>query len=336
MTGGRVVARGLALSAILAPIVLAVTAQTAFAQGLNLGGGANKQPVEILADQGIEWDREAQRYVARGNASARQEDTTIYGDVLTAYYRGQTEGGTSIFRYEAQGRVRIVSPTQTAVGDKGVYDIDSGVVVLTGQHLKLTTPNEVVTARDSLEYWDVKRVAVARGDAVAVSADRRMTGDILTSYFVDTRTNPPPPGASGARKPGTKAQPAKASATGGNDRLQRIEGFGNVHVSTPTEIVRGDRGVYNADTGIAMLSDHVRITRDQNQLDGDFAEVNLNTGISRLLTRNDGTGKAQVRGLLVPQSSDVQKSGDPQKSDNPKSPQDTNTPTAPPTNKATP
>ena len=93
-----------------------------------------------------------------------------------------------------------------------------------------------------------------------------------------------------------------------HNRLQRVEGFGNVHVSTPTEIVRGDRGVYNADTGIAMLSENVRITRDQNQLDGDFAEVNLNTGISRLLTRADGNGKAQVRGMFMPKS-DVQAPG---------------------------
>src|SRR5262249_38416867 len=117
----------------------------AAAQGLSLG--SDKQPVEILADQGIEWYRETQRYIARGNASARQADTTVYGDVLTAYYRPNQDGGTTIFRYEADGHVKIVTPTQTAVGDKGVYDVDTGVLVLTGQGLKLTTPDQVVTAR---------------------------------------------------------------------------------------------------------------------------------------------------------------------------------------------
>ncbi len=305
--------RLLVLATLLASAGSAAPRHPAEAQALNLGGG--KQPVEILADQGIEWYREEQRYVARGNASAKQGATTVYGNVLTAYYRPNAEGGTSIFRYESQGNVRIVTPTQTAVGDKGVYDVDTGVLVLTGNGLKLTTPNEVVTARDSLEYWEGRQIAVARGDAVVVTTDRRMAGDILTAYFVDNKTNPPPPSANrnpgghgataGRAQPGRNVTPASTGAKEDGNRLQRIEGFGNVLVSTATDIVRADRGVYNADTGIALMSEHVRITRGQNQLDGDFSEVNLNTGLSRLLTRADADGKpGQVRGMFVPQQAD--------------------------------
>jgi lipopolysaccharide export system protein LptA len=334
-------------------LAVAAPAGTAWAQAIALGH--SNQPIEILADQNIEWQREQQCYIARGNASARQGDTTVYADVLTAFYRPQPKpagqapaagnaakplpaaasaasgpstpgpgsadeggmGSTQIYRYVAEGHVRIVTPTDTATGDKGIYDIDTGVLVLTGHGLKLTTPNEVITARDSLEYWADKQMAVARGDAVVVTQDRRMTGDILTSYFVNNRDDPPPPTARNV-KTGAATQTAKAQSgtqagkpgsTGtaaagngqGNDRLQRVEGFGHVHVSTPTEIVTADRGVYNADTGIAMMSDNVRITRGDNQLNGDFAEVNLNTGISRLLTRHDGNATAQVRGLFIPQ-----------------------------------
>ncbi len=94
--------------------------------------------------------------------------------------------------------------------------------------------------------------------------------------------------------------PAAANAPG-SQRMQRIEGFGNVHVSTATDIVRADRGVYNADTSVAMMSGNVRITRGQNQLNGDFAEVNLNTGVSRLLTSSEPSGDKRVRGLFTPQ-----------------------------------
>ena len=308
MSAGPCLLRGLAVAAGLA---VASPWTTAVAQIANIGGG--KQPVEILADDGIEWSRESQRYIARGNASATQGDTAVHGDVLTAYYRSHADGGTEIFRYEVQGHVKITTPTQTAIGDNGIYDIDTGVVVLTGKGLKLTTPNEVVTARDSLEYWDGKRIAVARGDAVVVTQERRMTGDVLTAHFVDNAESPappPPPRPGAALKGGLPAprQQLAAATPGGakggaqsGTRLQRIEGFGNVHVSTATDIVRADRGVYNADTGIAMMSTNVRITRGQNQLDGDFAEVNLNTGISRLLTRGDTSGNSRVRALLVPE-----------------------------------
>ncbi len=286
-------------------------ARPANAQAPNVTPGGSGQPVEILADDGIEWHRETQRYVARGNASATQGDTSVKGDVLIAYYRTQPGGGTEIFRYEVQGQARISNPTQTAVGDKAVYDIDTGVMVMTGRALKITTPTDTITARDSLEYWEKKRIAVARGNAVAVSEDRRMTGDVLTAHFVEGRVAPATaaPARGNARnqtqaRGRTQPAPAPVPAAAGGQRLQRIETFGNVHVSTATDIVRADRGVYNADTSVAMMSGNVRITRGQNQLNGDFAEVNLNTGVSRLLTRADSSGDKRVRGLFVPQKTE--------------------------------
>ncbi len=287
----------LALAALAATVSL-----PAHGQNMNLGGGG--QPIEILANDGIEWHRETQRYIARGNASARQGENVVAGDVLTAYYRSQPDGGTEIFRYEVTGHVKITTPSQSAAGDKGVYDTDTGVVVLTGQNLKFTTPTETITARDSLEYWEKKQIAVARGNAVAVSNDRRITGDVLTAHFVEAKAVPAPARPSRPTAQNGRATPVAARSDGGM-RLQRLEGFGNVHVSTATDIVRADRGVYNADTNIAMMSNNVRITRGQNQLDGDFAEVNLTTGISRLLTRADGKDQ-RVRALFVPEKNNSQ------------------------------
>ncbi len=274
----------------------------AFGQPLGLGGG--DQPIEIEARDGIEWDRRAQRYIARGDARARQGDTTVDADTLTAFYRQSANGKpgatsqTEIYRYQADGNVRIATPTHRAVGDRAIYDVDTGVMVLTGSALRLTTPTEVVTARDALEYWEQRQVAVARGDALVVTQDgRRLRGDLLTAYFVPQ----PRDSASEASPAPQTSRPGTGSGeAGGQSRLQRIEAFGNVHISTETEIAVGDRGIYNADTGIAVLAGNVRITRGQNQLNGDYAEVNMNTGVSRLLSRPDSDNR--VRGLFVPES----------------------------------
>ena len=53
----------------------------------------------------------------------------------------------------------------------------------------MTTPTDIVTARDSLEWYDQKQVAVARGDAVAVRNGRTIKGDVLTAYMVKTATS---------------------------------------------------------------------------------------------------------------------------------------------------
>ena len=92
----------------------------------------------------------AKAYVARGNAVAKRGDVTITGDTLVAYYRDIPAGGTEIFRLAADGKVHISSPTQNVYGDRAVYDVDKLVAVVTGSNLKLITPTDVVTARDSL------------------------------------------------------------------------------------------------------------------------------------------------------------------------------------------
>jgi lipopolysaccharide export system protein LptA len=279
----------------LALLALSVVPE-ARAQAINLGSTGSGEPIEIVARNGIEWNREKQQYIARGDARATQSGTTVEADVLTAYYRQGASSRTEIYRYQAEGNVRIYTPTHRAVGDRAVFDVDTGVLVMTGKNLKLTTPGEVVTARDALEYWDRRQIAVARGDALVLTQDgRRMKGDLLTAHFVDNSAKP--------RSAEARNAPMPAAGGSGSQRLEKVEAFGDVHVSTDTEIAVGDRGVYNAETGIAVLAGNVRITRGKNMLNGDYAEVNTNTGISRLLSDS-----RQVRGLFVPES---QKDGGP-------------------------
>src|SRR5262249_39691468 len=98
----------------------------------------------------------------------------------------------------------------------------------------------------------------------------------------------------------------------GKQSLKRVEALGNVVITTPTEVARGNRGDYDADTQVATLTGNVRLTRGDNQLNGDRAEVNMKTGISTLLAgdgrpaagqTNPAEGK-RVRVLLMPGQAD--------------------------------
>jgi lipopolysaccharide export system protein LptA len=87
------------LAAALALLALS-QAPGAHAQAINLGGGGSGgQPIEIIARDGIEWNREKQQYIARGDARASQNGTTVEADVLTAYYREGASSRTEIYRY---------------------------------------------------------------------------------------------------------------------------------------------------------------------------------------------------------------------------------------------
>lgn len=251
---------------------------SADAQSLNFGGGG-ETPVEVFADNGIEWQQEELVFVARGNARAVRGPVTVFADELRAYYRERAAGKTDIWRLDAIGRVRIKSPDGTAYGEQGVYNVDDGILVLTGgKQVKLVTPTDLITADRQLEYWEKRQMAVARGNAMAKRADKKLHARVLAAYFKRGKS--------------------------GENQLHRVEAFDDVKVVTPQDTALARRGVYNVNSGIATLSGDVKILRAGNTLNGCSAQVNLNTGISRLqsckMDANGGTNR--VRGVLRPRT----------------------------------
>ena len=296
---------------IAAGLLLALGGQ-ALAQGIDLSQGG---PIDVTAQSGIEWLQNQHEVIATGDARAVRQNVTVTADRLIAFYRpkagatpvaattpstpGLTEdqdsGGNEVYRLEAEGNVKIFTPTDNAQADRAVYDVDQAVLVLTGHDLKLTTPNDVLTAKDDVEYWSQKHMAVARGDAVVVTRDaRRIQADTLVAY-----TKPAPqqaPGQPQAKPVSTGNAATDEDTLGASGQLEKVEAFGHVLLRTPTDLVTGDRGIYVPETGMAVLVGNVRINRGQNQLAGAQAEVNMKTGIARLVSGSAN----RVEGLIVP------------------------------------
>jgi lipopolysaccharide export system protein LptA len=339
-----------------------------------LGTADNTQPVNIQADNGIEWQQNQQIYIAHGNAVATRGPASIKADTLIAHYReakpgdANAQGNTEIYRVEAQGNVLITRDNRTVVGDRADYDIDRGIGIGTGHALKMTTAQDVVTARDALEWYDQKQIAVARGDAVAVHNGRTIKADVLTAYMVKDAQAHPTPGVPGqtappkpapapakpvatvtASAPGNPAiKPAAASAPGtpagaGNtpaqneaSKIDRVDAQGHVVVIGAADIGRGDYGVYNAGTGICTLLGNVVITRGKDVITGQYAVMDMNRNISRILPASTlpGSTRERVQGVFVKQ--DLQSgSGEPAKNAAAKSPANpSSTPATPPAAKS--
>lgn len=100
-----------------------------FAQDVKVSDDA---PIEISADNTLEWHRDNQSYIAKGNAVAIQGDKIIKADTLTAHYAPSKTGDTEITKMVAVGHVEIKTSTDTAFGDHGEYDVLTEIVTLTG------------------------------------------------------------------------------------------------------------------------------------------------------------------------------------------------------------
>jgi lipopolysaccharide export system protein LptA len=296
-------------------LALSLLAGAAWAQAVDLNQGG---PIEVTARDGIEWRQNDQLVIARGAARAVRGGVTIDSDLLLARYRprggapaetrppSEGPGGASeIWRLEAEGSVVITTATDRAEGDRAIYDMDQAVMVLRGNNLRLTSPDNVLTARDSVEYWPQKRMAVARGDAVVVTKDdKRVRADVLVAYFKEAPTE-----ATGAPRP-QATRPTAEAAPSSSSNLEKVEAYGRVEIRTPEEVVRGDTGVYTPPNGLARLRGNVTIVRGDNTLTGCEAIVNMQTGISRLVACPGGP----VRGIIVPgQNQNLPAPGAPQR-----------------------
>lgn len=288
-----------------------------------LGATDNGTPINIQADSGIEWQQNQQLYIARGNAVATRGPANIKADTLIAHYRkpngpttANTENNSEIYRIEADGNVVVTRDNRTVVGDHADYDMDQGIGIVTGKALKMTTATDVVTAKNTLEWYDQKQIAVARGDAVAVrQGGRTIKADVLTSYMVKVppqqqagaasaqpaKPGTPPAKTAAAAPAGGAAQPA--SGTADESKINRIDAQGHVVVVNGPDIGRGDYGVYNAATDICTLLGNVTVTRGADVVTGQYAVMDMKTNISRIMPASTlpGSTRQRVQGLFVKQ-----------------------------------
>lgn len=293
-----------------------------YAQNIDLSHGGQ---ITVTALGGFDWDQNLKTVTAYDNAKAVRNNVTVTADRLVAHYRKKTntgaassqpgatdtnatgqvpapngdknkEGGqddtgaNEIYRLYAYGHVHIYTDTDQAWGDKAVYDMDQAILVLTGKKMKLTTPQNIMTARDAMEYHSNTRMSVGRGDATAtnIKDGNQIKADVLVGYSSPSNSNQP----NNAQNPKNNNSDSATQSS----KLDKVNAFGNVVVRTQNETIRGDRGVYVPSTGISRIVGNVHITRGQNQLHGYAAIINMHTGIAHM-TEMPGR---RVQGLVVP------------------------------------
>lgn len=245
-------------------------------QGLGLMLPNQKSPIELSADNGMEWRREENLYILRGNALAQSGDLSVRADELRGYYRNTAQNQMELFKLEAIGQVTLQSGGQTARADQAFYDLDQQVFVLLGQTITLTTPTANLQAKDRIEYWQGKNLAVARVGAVATQGENRLRANNLVAHFAPGKANNRP-------------------------ELRRIEAEGSVKIQSKDNLAQSQKASYELATGQITMTGDVQLSQGGNQLTGAAAELNTQTGVSRILGSKDNSqGRQRVRALIIP------------------------------------
>jgi lipopolysaccharide export system protein LptA len=141
-----------------------------------LKGHNSNAPVDVTADR-IEVQDRADRAMFAGNVHVKQDELTLdTARLIVAYSGGQGAGqGVQIRRLDAAGGVIVRSPSETAKGDFGIYDLDRKLITLIGNVQLLRDQNQVSGARLVIDL-DSGRAVIDGGPPGVNQTGGRATG----------------------------------------------------------------------------------------------------------------------------------------------------------------
>ena len=221
-----------------------------------------KLPIEIDSQQGIICKEKGRICTARGDVLVTHGQTKMHSDSLTAIFTLNNKGvPADLQRLEAQGNIRFATQDNTKKGTAGraVYEVTTGHALFTDGLLALDLDGLQITADRSLEYFEKDGRAVATGRARAQKGDKVISAEVLTGFF-------------------------KKVGNGEKLALEKITAQGNVVITTPKNAAQSHSALYTIHDDTIRLKDQVRLIRQEGQVEGACAEINLKTDIAKVLS----------------------------------------------------
>lgn len=129
-------------------------------------------PIDVAADR-IEVQDRSDRAVFAGNVKVRQAQLTLDTARLTVAYT--SGGGIQIRRLDASGGVTVRSPSETARGDFGIYDLDRKLITLIGA-VQLSRGGSRINGQRLTIDLNSGRAVVDGGPAGVGQSGGRVTG----------------------------------------------------------------------------------------------------------------------------------------------------------------
>ena len=137
-----------------------------------LRGHNSDAPVDVSADR-IEVQDRSDRAIFAGNVNVRQAQLTLETERLTVAY--SSAGGVQIRRLDASGGVVVRSPSETARGNFGIYDLDRRLITLVGD-VVLTREGSRINGSRLVIDLDSGRAVIDGGPAGVNQSGGRVTG----------------------------------------------------------------------------------------------------------------------------------------------------------------
>jgi lipopolysaccharide export system protein LptA len=139
---------------------------------------------------------------------------------------------------------------------------------------------------DRLDVFDKESRAVFAGNVVAVQGDTTMKCTTLTVFYEQSRQG--------------AARPAAATAGGSDNAIKKIDCKGPVTIVSKTQVATGDNATFDRVANRVYLLGNVALTDGPNVTRGERIVYDLNSGVANVETAPGG----RVKALFVPGGAD--------------------------------
>jgi len=235
-------------------------------------------PIQIDASNGIECDQDKQKCTAKGNIKVTQGDARMTCDQLIAYFKKDTKNQQNIDRIEAMGNVHAWSTKEDRhiYSDYGHYDVNQQFLTLKGTKIRIEADQARLVTSGKATFDQKSMIAHTTARSFMSREDRTLQADTLEAHFMEGKQ--------------------------GEVVLSHITGYGNVVVSSPQDIIEGDKGHYDAKTEVAKMDGNIIVTRADTRITGNSGEVNMRTGQSKILsTQSKSKDRRSQVSILIKQ-----------------------------------
>ena len=200
---------------------------------------------------------------------------SVESDRIEAFYNEKDDSAMDIRLVKAHKKV-IIKDKKLRIdgGNLAEYNLLKDHFSIFGKNLTLTSEKNRLKSNDKMEYWRSKGIAIATGEATAIKDAEFVIKAQKLIWFLDEQKE--------------------------KLEVNKILGFDKVSIRTNNEVAFSDKALYNRKNGICKLFGNVKLQKGTSFLTGDYAEVDLNKGISKLLPApsQDSINENRVKALI--------------------------------------
>ena len=222
--------------------------------------------LEIEASGFLEWNQENKSYIAKGDATATQGERTIQANEIIAFY--ESEENRVITKIQGTGAVKFNDVSGFGYSERLNYETDTQTVTLTGNENYFESEEFIAKSSDQIQFSELNGLLLIQQEAaISISGSGKI-----------------------------EAQRIEVKLTDDGD-VNTINAEGDVKLTEEAgRVAFSSYAFYEAESGNMTLSNSVEILDGNNQLRGDKAIINMETGYSKILAGNENK---RVTGKLI-------------------------------------